>query len=104
VKDISSSPLLSKIDKALAELGEESNGIRISISKDTTEVKRSQGGTATVRYLCWNIIDQNGNDITDPVLAIVHAELEEQTIIKDLNNLFPDRKYIVDNEIYLEDK
>lgn len=88
----------------LAELEEKSNGIRIFLSKDTTEVEGSQGEFSTVKYLCWNIIDENGDDITDPVLAIVHAELEEQTITNDLTNLFPNRKFIVDNEIYLEDE
>ncbi len=97
-----SKPLLRKIYEALAK-NPAADGIRISIQSAPEEVRRDDGKTYSVKYLCWNLV--SGDDyITDPVLAVVHANLSEDPIRADLARYFDGYNCIVDNDIQFSEK
>ncbi|RAU81945.1 hypothetical protein [Pontibacter arcticus] len=104
MEKVSESPLLLKIQEALHDLQEKQKGVQVSIIKEPIEQEDEKtGNTFLVKWLCWNIIDENGNELTEPKLEIVHKDLNEEVILFDLQKFFPEHQVIVDNEIYLEE-
>jgi putative acetyltransferase len=101
---LSQSPLLQAIQNAIINQKNNNAGIRISITKAPLKLNNaSTGEFAWMKALCWNLLDEQGGYLTDPVLAVVRGALTETAIEADLHALFPGRKAIVDNDIYVDD-
>ena len=94
-------PLLRKIYDALAQ-HPTANGVRISIESEPGEIRRKDGTTLRAKSLCWNLLAA-GEEVTAPVLAVVHECLTEDLLRSDLALFFEGYHCVVDNDIHITD-
>ena len=100
---IEDSPLLSTIGRKLDELGGAAREIKISITPEAEYFEAKDGSRSFVKWLNWQIYDDDEALLYQSELCQVHGELEEVTIEKHLKRYFPDQQSSIDNEIYFED-
>ena len=97
---IDKSQLLSRISEAVTEHSEQAVGIRISITPAGEWYQpKSEDSRYWVKWLCWSLVSKNGRDITEPVLAVVHGDLDQEEFIRHLSESFPTCECSIDNEI-----
>ena len=101
IRPPASNRLLNAIYGALVQ-HPEADGIRISIEPTAQECPNDDGTTRVMKSLCWNL-KAGEKELTEPKLAVVHAELSEETIRADLAQYFPRCNSIVDNDITVRD-
>lgn len=100
----SHSPLFQEIQNTLTQQENDQAGIRISITKTPLQLKNDQTGEITwQKALCWNLLDERGEYLTAPVLALVRRTLTDAKIEADLHASFPGRNTLVDNDIHIDD-
>ena len=97
------SPLLSKISSKLDELGGLICEIKISITPDAEHFKAKDGSRSYVKWLNWQVYGADEELLYQSDLFLVHGDLEENTIAKNLSRFFPDVNSSIDNEIYFEE-
>ncbi len=100
---IDDSPLLSKIRIKLDELADSAFEIKISITPEAEYFEAKAGDRSYVKWLNWQIYDEDEELLYQSDLCLVHGELEETTLEKNLRKFFPDKMSSIDNEIYFED-
>lgn len=104
VSSIIDSPLLRKMANTIAEYGAKVSGIWVSISREGENYQPDdEEHQYWVKWLSWSLIDEHGEELFEPYLAVVHGDLSEQQVNQDLENYFGEYKIQVDNEIYFED-
>jgi len=97
---IDKSRLLQSISQALTEHSKKAIGIRISITPTGEWYQpRSGGSRRWVKWLCWSLVSKNGRDLTKPVLAVVHGDLDQDEFIRHVREIFPTYECTLDNEI-----
>lgn len=100
---IEDSPLLIKIKEKLGVLGDAAYEIRVSITPQAENYESENGKKSYVKWLCWEINDNNETTLFQSELAIVHGHLIEAVIEADLMKFFPGKLITIDNEIYFEE-
>jgi len=100
---IEDSPLLTKINAKLKELGDTAHEIRVSITAEAENFESNDGTSSYVKWLCWEINDVNENQLFQSDLAFIHGNLAQGIIEGDLLRFFPENRITVDNEIYFEE-
>ena len=104
ITNIKDSPLLSKILKTIDSYGEKVSGIWVSISKEGENYQpKNEKAMLWVKWLSWSLLDENNKDLFKPLLVLVHGDLSEKQLNKDLNKYFGKYRIFVDNEIYFEE-
>ena len=100
---IDDSPLLTKINTKLNELGDACCEIRVSITPQAEYFERERGETSYVKWLNWQIYDNNNILLFQSDLTVVHGMLTENVLEADLFKFFPEKRISIDNEIYFEE-
>lgn len=100
---IETSPMMKAIHLALQDAPEATKGIRVSITP-TGEwyLPKGEQEAAFVKWLCWNLTLNNGEDATEPEYCVVHGELDQHELGNALRANFPGRTIVVDNDIEME--
>jgi hypothetical protein len=96
------SPLLQAMSNALETSGVAAIGLRVSVTQ-RGEWYEPAGETDRhwVKWLSWSVVGPDGGDVTEPVLAVVHGDFDEQDFAEHLRTVFPNRKCTVDNDIVM---
>jgi len=98
--EINNSPLLRSISQALTEHSKNAVGIRISITPAGEWYKpKGEDSRYWVKWLCWSLVSESGSDLTKPLLAVVHGDLDQDELIRHLREIFPTYECALDNEI-----
>ena|SRR5215475_1357603 len=50
-------------------------------------------------WLCWSLVSESGSDLTKPLLAVVHGDLDQDELIRHVREIFPTYECALDNEI-----
>lgn len=103
IKTIEDSPFFQKISAAIERYGTKAKGVWISITKDAEEyTPEGENKSDLIKWLSWSLVDNEHNELFEPYLLVVHSELSEKQIKKDLSSHFPNHEIVVDNEIYFK--
>ena len=98
--EINNSSLLRSISQALTEHSKNAVGIRISITPAGEWYKpKGEDSRYWVKWLCWSLVSESGGDLTKPLLAVVHGDLDQDELIRHVREIFPAYECALDNEI-----
>ena len=97
---INNSSLLRSISQALAEHSKNAVGVRISITPAGEWYKpKGEDSRYWVKWLCWSLVSEGGSDLTEPLLAVAHGDLDQDELIRHMREIFPTYECVLDNEI-----
>jgi hypothetical protein len=97
---IDNSSLLRSISQALTEQSKNAEGIRISITPAGEWYKpEGEDSRYWVKWLCWSLVSESGSDLTKPLLAVVHGDLDQDELIRHVREIFHTYECAIDNEI-----
>ena len=94
-------PFLRRIYEALTQ-HPTADGIRISIESTASDLPMEDGTIYHAKSLCWSLL-AGEEEVSEPVLAVVHADLTEDVIRSDLAVYFEGYSCVLDNEIHIAD-
>jgi len=98
-----SNQLMQAIATALAA-NPTADGVHVSIEPHGREGTDPSGSATYVKALCWNLLSKGQNlSDDDPELVVVDEEVNEDTLLADLEAMFPGKNCVVDNDILIEE-
>jgi hypothetical protein len=94
------SPLLQKFDRALRAAGAPGIGIRVSITRKGQWFQpKDETDKYWVKWLCWAVVDKDGDDLTEPEFEVLDGDLDEKRFRANVARVFSSYECTFDNEI-----
>lgn len=95
---IETSPLLKRIQAALAERIWKECILRVSVAEEPKWEKSPNGDEVLVRWLCWSIND-GAREVVPPEFEIVGRDVTPQRLAEELPSVFRNIEVIVDSDV-----
>ncbi len=93
------SPILKDIKLAINEFKLSSGSVHISLSKNVVEEEFENRQFAMVRWLCWSIDDQNGNEVVEPRYEVCGPDLTLEEIQSAFGESVDGLSVLLDHDI-----
>jgi len=92
------SPVVQTIQASL-DAHQSAKALRISVAKEPKWENDPAGGQIFVRWMCWNLLDEQGRDITAPEFEVLSKEVTGERLMNELPAVLPGVVVVVDDDI-----
>jgi hypothetical protein len=94
---IQTSPLLTRIAKAIEETRPARGILRVSVSPRPKWEPSPNGDQVLVRWICWSVNDGD-REVVAPEFDVVRQEVTQERLAAELPGFFPSVEVVVDSE------